>query len=628
MGFGYIGKILRIDLSSNKVEVKKKDEIFYRKYFGGGCLASYYLLEELKPGIDPLSAENMIIFSSSPTVGAPCSGLAMHSVISKSPLTNLIGESVTPGFIGPTIKKAGYDAIILKGKAEKPSYIFINDGNVVIKDASRIWGQITSKSFEILKKEIKEDDVHMAVIGPAGENLVKYASIINDNYYISSRCGLGSVMGSKNLKALCIKGTNNINFYDTGKLQELSGYFKNNFLSNPLSKLQFQKLSYWSVLENLAESGLIATKNFREGYFEKVKLIPSKEVLSQYNSENVNCYCCEGGCKKALSYKKDMNMSLKFGLIEFETLLSLIYNLQITGIDNIMELWNLICDYGIDGTSLGVTVSFALECFENNLLSKADNDNSDLRWGDADSIIDLINKITFKKGIGKLLSNGTKKASEIIKGSKKYAMHVKGLEIPVHEPRVKQMLGLGYAVSPIGAYFTVVEHDTDFDLNAPQLFMDKAAPLTVYDREVAESLSDRKARMLYLLQPAFAMHDVLCSCIFAFSPVRFFNYEHLVKIVNYSTGWESSLFELWKLGEKRINMFKLFAAREGNDLKDDILPERFFKPIENGAKKGVYIKKDEFINARSLYYELAGWDKKGIPSYSKLLELNIDEFFI
>ena len=628
MNYGFTGKILKIDLSTNKIEVEKKDEIFYRKYYGGGCLASYYLLTGLAPGIDPLSADNIIIFATSPIVGAPCSGLAMHSVISKSPLTNLVGESVTPGFIGPEIKKAGYDAIIIKGKAKNPSYIYVNNGKIYIKDASKIWGKVTSKSFEILKKELKEDNVHIALIGPAGENLVRFASIVNDSCYISSRCGLGAVMGSKNLKALCIRGTKNIDFYDSAKLKELGGYFRNNFLSNPLNKIQFQKSSYWSVLEELAESGLIATKNFKEGFFEKDKSIKSADFLSEYDSGNVNCYFCEGGCKKALSSKKDLDIKLQFGLIEFETLLALVYNLQITGIENIMQLWNLICDYGIDGTSLGVTIAFAMECYENNLLSKADNDNSTLMWGDTESIIGLIDKITFKKGIGQVLSEGTRKAASLIKGSKKYAMHVKGLEIPMHEPRVKQMLGLGYAVSPIGAYFTVVEHDTDFDFDAPQLFMDKAAPLTIYDREAAASLSDKKVRMFYLLQPAFSMYDALCSCIFAFSPVRFFNYEDLVRIVNNATGWESSLFELWKLGEKRINMFRLFAIREGLDVRDDILPERFFEPIKSGTKKGVYIKKDDFIKARSLYYEMAGWDKKGVPGYPKLLELDIEEFLI
>jgi aldehyde:ferredoxin oxidoreductase len=275
---------------------------------------------------------------------------------------------------------------------------------------------------------------------------------------------------------------------------------------------------------------------------------------------------------------------------------------------------------------LGVTLGFAIECFENGLISKKDTGGISLSWGSHDSIIELIYSIIHRKNIGGILAEGVRLASEKIEGSKDFAMHVKGLEIPSHEPRIKQMLGLGYAVSPIGAYYTVVEHDTDFDFEADQLFMDKVAPLTVYDRIEARNLSDRKVRMFYLLQPAFSMLDAVCGCIFAFSPVRFFNFSHLVEMINSTTGWESSLLELWKLGEKRINMYKLFAAREGISSDDDILPERFFMPIENGPKKGASINKEEFIEARDLYYEIAGFDEKGIPSYSKLLELDLQEF--
>jgi aldehyde:ferredoxin oxidoreductase len=188
------------------------------------------------------------------------------------------------------------------------------------------------------------------------------------------------------------------------------------------------------------------------------------------------------------------------------------------------------------------------------------------------------------------------------------------------------MLGLGYAVSPIGPYYTVVEHDTDFDFKADQLFMDKVAPLTIYERLEAESLSDQKVRMFYFLQPAFSMMDALCGCIFAFSPVRFFDFSYLVSIVDAATGWESSLFELFKLGEKRIGMYKLFAQKVGIDSEDDVLPERFFRPIENGPKKGIRINKKEFTDARDLYYKIAGFNKDGSLSNAKLLELDLMEF--
>ncbi|MHB8278665.1 MAG: aldehyde ferredoxin oxidoreductase family protein [Candidatus Humimicrobiaceae bacterium] len=625
MGYGYSGKILKIDLSTKKVSEDKLNDSFYRKYYGGACLGAYFLLKELKAGIDPFSPENIIIFSTSPLTGIDCSGTAMHNVITKSPLTNLVAESTTPGYLGSMIKKAGYDGLIIRGKAIKPAYLYIDNNQVKIEDACDIWGKTTSVSYNYLKeKHGKEGSI--ALIGPAGENLVRYACIVNDNLFLSSRCGVGAVMGSKNLKALCVNGSNNIEVYDKVHISKISSYFKDNFLNNPLNNAQYGPAGNAGYLKLISDEGMLSAKNFHYSYFEGSEKIDGFTLVDKYKPVNFNCNNCSGGCKKVLNTFGKNGLNPKFGLIELESLASSVYNLLIDNTEAALKIWDLICDYGLDGTSLGVTLGFAIECFENGLITKKDTGGITLNWGNHDSIIELIYNIIYRKNIGEILADGVKLASERIKGSKDFAMHVKGLEIPSHDPRTKQMLGLGYAVSPIGPYYTVVEHDTDFDFEANQLFMDKVAPLTVYERIPAESLSSHKVRMFYLLQPAFSMMDALCSCIFAFSPVRFFNFSHLVEMVNATTGWESSLFELWKLGEKRINMYKLFALREGIASDDDVLPERFFKPIENGPKKGVSINKKEFIEARDLYYKMAGFNEEGIPSYHKLLELELLEF--
>ncbi|MHB1254097.1 MAG: aldehyde ferredoxin oxidoreductase family protein [Candidatus Humimicrobiaceae bacterium] len=625
MGYGYTGKILRIDLSTKEVKIDNLNDAFYRKYYGGACMGAYFLLKELKAGIDPFSPENIIIFSTSPLTGINCSGTAMHNIITKSPLTNLAAESTTPGYLGSMIKKAGYDALIISGKAANPAYLLIGNNSVKIEEAHEIWGKTTSVSYNyLIKKHGKEGSI--ALIGPAGENLVRYASIVNDNLFLSSRCGVGAVMGSKNLKAICVNGSNNIEVYDKDNISKISSYFKDNFLSNPLNNAQHGPAGNAGYLKLISDQGMLSAKNFHYSYFEDSEKIGGFTLANKYKPENFNCDNCFGGCKKVLNGFKKNRLDTGFGLIELESLASSVYNLLINNDEAALKIWDLICDYGLDGTSLGVTLGFAIECFENGLISEKDTGGITLNWGEHDSIIELIYSIIHRKNIGDILADGVRLASEKIRGSEDFAMHVKGLEIPSHDPRTKQMLGLGYAVSPIGPYYTVVEHDTDFDFEANQLFMDKVAPLTVYDRIPAENLSNHKVRMFYLLQPAFSMLDALCGCIFAFSPVRFFNFSHLVEMINSTTGWESSLFELWKLGEKRINMYKLFAAREGITSDDDVLPERFFMPIENGPKKGVSINKKEFIEARDLYYKMAGFDEKGIPSYSKLLELDLLEF--
>jgi aldehyde:ferredoxin oxidoreductase len=625
MGYGCKGKILRINLSTKEVREDEPGDLFYRKYYGGACLGAYFLLKELKPEIDPFSPENIIIFSTSPLTGIDCPGTAMHNVITKSPLTGLAAESTTPGYFGSMIKKAGYDALIITGKSVCPVYLLIDNGRVEIKEAGGIWGKTTSFSYDYLRKKHGKDG-SIALIGPAGENLVRFASIVNDNLFLSSRCGAGAVMGSKNLKAILINGSNDINVHDGETIRRLSAYFKDNFLSNPLNNAQYGPAGNSGYLKLMSDGGMLSAKNFHNTHFKDSREIDGFSLVGNHKTVNVSCSNCFGGCKKIINGFKNNGLKPEFGLIELESLSSSVYNLLIKSPEAALKIWEIICDYGLDGTSLGVTLGFALECYENGLIAREDTGGIDLKWGDGESIIELIHLIISKKNIGEILADGVKRASEKIIGSKDFAMHVKGMEIPSHDPRTKQMLGLGYAVSPIGPYYTIVEHDTDFDFAADQLFMDKVAPLAVYERLPAESLSDKKVRMFYLLQPAFSMMDALCGCIFAFSPVRFFNFSHLVEMVNAATGWESSLFELWKLGEKRINMYKVFALREGITSNDDILPDRFFDPIENGPKRGVSINKKEFIKARDLYYKMAGYNEEGVPSSAKLLELDLTEF--
>lgn len=624
MSFGYNGKVLQIDLTDKQVESIKLDDKFYRRYIGGACLAAYFLLKNLKPKTDPLSPDNILIFSTSPITGVDCAGTAMHNVITKSPLTNLIGEATTPGYLGEMIKKSGFDAIIIKGKSEKPCMIVINDGEVKFLEANHIWGLKTSEAYNILTQQEDLNRHSIALIGPAGEKLVRFASIITDNCFISSRCGVGAVMGSKNLKALCVYGQKPIKVSNPEKLGQVSKYFEQNFLTNPLNESQHGPASNAGYLKLLSDQGMLSAKNFHYSYFDKAESIDGFTIADKYAPENHNCSHCQGGCKKRLPSVKDINLNPEFGLIELESLAATSYNLLVDDMEATLKLWNMICDYGVDGTSLGNILGYAVECYENGLISPDDTMGTCLRWGDSQAMLKMATMIMERKSIGDTLAEGVRLASYHIQGSEKFAMHIKGMEMPFHEPRIKQMLGLGYAVSPIGPYYTVVEHDTDFDFQANQMFMDKVAPLTVYDRLPAYSLNQDKVRMFFLLQPAFSMLDALCGCIFAFSPVRFFNFQYLVDIIDAVTGWETSLFELVKIGEKRINIYKLFALRE--EVGEDILPDRIFEPIENGPNQGMHLDKKQFMEAKQLYYQLAGWDTGGKPTDHKLLELELTEF--
>jgi len=609
------------------MKTEEKSLAFYRKYMGGSCIGAYYLLNELKPGIDPFSKENLLIFSTSMISGVKCPGTAMHTVISKSPLTETIGESVTPGYFAEMIKKAGYDAIVIEGKSNEPVYIYINNENVEYRSAKNIWGKRTNDAYDCIKSEMEESEVSISLIGPAGENLVRFASIVSDLIFNSSRCGLGAVMGSKNLKAIAVYGNREIEVYNEKKLDQLSRYFKENFMKNPVNALQYNNGGSGGFLNEMSKQGILSTKNFKTASFKNSKHIDGGAIANKYKYKNINCSNCFGGCKRVLKGIDKNKFDKRFGAPELETIASIPYNLQISDTLSVIEIQQQISSLGLDGTSCGTTLGFIFECFEKKLIDINETGGLRLEWGNSEVVIELINQIAYRKGIGDLLAEGVKRASNKIDGSKSFTLHIKGLEMPMHEPRVKQMLGFGYAIGETGPIYTIVEHDTDFDFNAPELFLKKVSPLTIYDRAAAAELSNKKIRNFFLLKQAFSMLDALDACIFAFSPVRFFDFKHLVEIINAVTGWETSLFELLKLGEKRAAMFRIFSKRESIDEKYDMIPNRLYEPIENGVTRGLKIKEEDFKKAKKLYYKMAGYNKKGFPTYEKLLELGIDNYF-
>lgn len=628
MPYGFSGKVLRIDVSALNFTTETIDEKLYRLYMGGSCLAAHYLLKELQTGTDPLSPENLLIFSTGVVTGAPVPGAALFSVVSKSPLTGGIHESPTPGHMGEQIKKAGFDAVVIQGKSQRPLFLFINDDSVVFMDAGKLWGLDTADAIEIIKEDLK-GEVSVCVVGIAGENLVAYASIVHDYIFNTSRGGLGAVMGSKLIKAIAIKGTGNVPVRDPPALRCYSRRFQKHFLENPVNRGHFEGGGHAGFIHWMCREGILSTRNALRTGFEKAESIDGGTIASKYGYRNISCANCFGGCRRI--YEKEIDgFDKRYGAPELETLSSIAVGSEIDDMQSALSACGLTARYGLDGTSTGVVLAFANECFEKGILTREDTDGIDLGFGNGSGVVSLIGKIAHREGIGGILAEGVRIASEKIgKDSKSFALHVKGMEVPLHDPRIKAMLGLGYAVNPNGPVYTTVEHDTDFDFNAPELFMQKVTPLTVFDRLESHSIGPQKVRMFTLLQPAFSMLDVLGACIFAFSPVRYFDYRDLVGIVEAITAWETSLFELFKAGERRTVMFRLFNVREGITADDDTLPDRYFRPIEKGPKKGFRLDKKEFGEAKRLYYRMAGYNESnGIPSREKLLELGMERFSI
>lgn len=622
--YGYNNNIIRIDLNKEKITHESPGESFYRTYLGGRALALYYLLKELSTNINPFDKDNILIFSTGVTTGAKFPGNSRFTIASKSPLTGGYGESECGGFWGAQLKHAGYDAIVIKGRAKTPSYIYIDDNNIEIRKADDIWGKDTAETEIILKDNLENKNLQVACIGQGGENLVKYASIHNKSKHVGGRLGMGAVMGSKNLKAIVINiKTNKQKIYDKKTILDKAKYFANNFKKNPVNNI-LNLLGTSSSVVALSNLGILPTKNFQSGQFELAENINGDRIHELMGVKNEVCYGCPVGCKKIIKYNKDgIVIKEEYGGPEYESIAALGSNCGI-GDPVIVAKANERCNaYGIDTISTGNVIAFAMECGEKGIIK---DEQYDLKFGNAEILLKLIDEIAFKKGLGNLLAEGVKNAAEKFgKEAKKIAVHVKGEESAMHEPRGKIAVGLGYAVGPKGADHLEAEHDECFN-DIESQFLKSMNPIGMFEPLPTTRLDLKKVVQFKTLQLVWSLYMCLDICCFVGPPGRTFSFKDFVEIVNGVTGWDTTLYELLKVAERSLNMAKLFNLKCGKNIEDDSLPDRFFEKLTgNGPLVGENIEKDNFGKAVSQYYKLMGWDKKGFPSKEKIEELGLSE---
>ncbi len=621
---GYNGKILRVDLTSKTVSVEEPGEIVYRTYLGGGGLASYYLLRELKPGIDPLSADNILIFASSVISGAPIAGMVRFTVAAKSPLTGAYGEAEAGGFWGPELKFSGFDAVIITGKAEKPCYLWIHDGEVEIRSAERIWGLDTGPAQEMIREELKENRARVALIGPAGENRVRFACVVNELKHVNGRTGMGAVMGSKLLKAIAVRGTKKMTSHDPERLRELSKDLAE-LIGQHGPNMLLHKLGTSNIITPLSNQGILPTRNFRTGFFANTEMISGERMAETILKRGEGCYACAVRCKRSVEILSGPYATARqYGGPEYETLSSLGSLLCIDDLAAIAKGNELCNRYTLDTISAGVAIGFAMECFEKGILTLSDTDGIEFTFGNPEAMLKGIEWIAFRRpGLGDLLADGVKiAAARIGKGSEKFALHIKGQELPMHDPRGKTGQGLSFAISPTGADHVRAPHDTAFQASGPNL--DRIAPLGILEPIPTKEMGPRKARNFTYLQFIWSLYESLGVCNFVAGPVWALTLPKLVEVVQAVTGWETSLWELMKVGERTITMARVFNLREGFGRKDDTLPDRLYEPLESGALQGQGLDRGEFEDLLTLYYETMGWDPKdGVPTRGKLAELNL-----
>jgi aldehyde:ferredoxin oxidoreductase len=611
MTAGVTGRILRVNLTEKTTEVESPSEVFYRTYFGGRALIAYYLLKETDAQTQPLSPENKVIFSAGPLTGAPLAGAGRSSVGTISPLTGGYGDSEAGGFWGAELKRAGYDAIIIEGKAASPVYLAIQDDTVEIRDAGHIWGTKTTEAEDIIKGEMGDKRARVCQIGLAGERQIPYACVVHDLTHFAGRTGTGAVLGYKNLRAIAVRGTKGLEMGDPEKVKELSRW-----MGEKYKKLAwgFSHLGTPGVLMPLQSMGGLPTRNFREGAFEGAEKISGETMRETVLIGQETCYACPIKCKRVVSTGEPHNVDPRLGGPEYETLGALG---SVCGIDDLEAICkgNELCNsYGLDTISTGVSIAFAMECFEEGILTEEDTGGLALTFGNAAAMLEMIEQIVQQKGLGKILSKGVKEAAKVIgKGSEKYAMHVKGQEVPMHEPRLKMGLGIGYAVSPTGADHCHNLHDTIFEKSTKGI-----ASLGVLEPLPAESLGPEKVRMFTYVSTLRHFGNCALYCYFVpWSP------NQVVDMMQAVTGWDVSLWELMKVGERAAALTRLFNIRRGFTAEEDRLKKRFHEAFTSGPLQGVKLEEDTLQKAVRLYYGMMGWDEKGVPSEAKLHELDL-----
>jgi aldehyde:ferredoxin oxidoreductase len=626
MGYGSTGKLLRVDLTHAAISVEEFSEELYRLYPGGKALAAYLLLKELSPGSDPLGPANVLVLANGLLTSAPISTATRFTAAARSPLTGGYGESEAGGFWGPELKMAGFEAIVITGRAEEPVYLWIHDGQAEIRDARHLWGREPEEAQAIIRQELGDKLVRVLQIGLGGENKVRYAAIINELRHYNGRTGMGAVMGSKNLKAVAARGSGHYLdlAHDPQTVAELGRLLAKRVKEHPQS-WDLQVKGTPGLVSGLNASGILPTRNFHQGAFEGVDNIRWEAYEKELLTARRSCYACAVRCKREVAVNDRYQVSSAYGGPEYEAVSGFGSNCGIDDLQAVAKANELCGRHTLDAISTSACVAFAMECFEHGLIGPADTEGVELRFGNAPAMLQTVEWIAQRHGIGNLLAEGVRRAAEVIGGDARYfAMHVKGQEMPMHDPRGKVGVGLGYAISETGAEHLNAYHDTMLQ-NPASVTFKGAMPLGITEALPARELSSKKAAQYALLENWSSFGKVSGLCYFGPAPRSFIQVDEVLSAVQAATGWDVTVEELLRAGERATNLARVFNMREGFSRKDDVLPERLFTPLENGALEGVALPRAEFEETMTELYRVKGWDPTtGAPTPERLRALDIE----
>ncbi|MGQ9553598.1 MAG: aldehyde ferredoxin oxidoreductase family protein [Anaerolineae bacterium] len=622
MPYGYIGRILHVNLSTGALTVEQPSETFYRTYMGGSALNLYYILNEVPAGADPFGPENVLAVSVGVLTGAPISGQSRVMVNAKSPLTGAIGDAQGGGFWPAELKRAGFDAVIIRGQSPKPVYLWLHDGEAELRDASHLWGKVTGEAEKAIRQELGDERIEVLQIGPAGENLVRFAAIMNMSNRAAGRTGMGAVMGSKRLKAIAVRGHTRPEVHDREALAQLARWGVEHV--SDISGLATHGTA--DVVIDQQQDGGLPTRNWTSGVFEHYEAISGPTMSKTVLKERDTCFGCAVRCKRVVEINEPRwQVDPLYGGPEYETVATLGSYCGIGDLSAVCKGNELCNKYGLDTISTGATIAFAMDCFEHGLLNTADTGGIELRFGNGEAMVRLVELIGRREGIGDLLAEGSRRAAQRIGGgAEQLAVTVKGNELPAHMPEVKRSLAIIYSANPFGADHMSHEHDPTYAPTASPEKLERLAALGLINPQSALVLNQEKARFALRTEIFYSVLDTVGTCQFVWGFWQVYGPNQLVEAMRAVTGWDVSLYELMKVGERRLNMMRAFNAREGFSRKDDWLPPRCFQPKVGGPSDGYAISQAELEQSLTWYYQMAGWSNEGRPRRGKLLELGLD----
>ncbi|MGY5853146.1 MAG: aldehyde ferredoxin oxidoreductase family protein [Candidatus Thorarchaeota archaeon] len=623
---GYAGYYLDIDLTKGKIHKREMEKEWARLYLGGTGVAAKILWDRTGPKTDPLSPDNVLIAGTGPLTGVMFSPAGRMMFAAKSPQTGIWGESHVGGFLGPEIKFAGFDFVLLNGRSPKPVYLNLRDGEAELLDASHLWGKETDVTTNMIREDHKDPELKTAVIGPAGENQIAYGCIIVDYYRAAGRTGLGSVMGSKNVKGIAASGSLGLEAHD------MDAYLAANEVEmermrDPLwtdSLASLRKYGTTDLVAVINEIGRLPTKNHWTGFYEQAEEIGPEVIAEKYRIAQEACFGCELGCKYIIKVKEGPYQTDPIGGPEYETLMAFGSNCLNNNLESIFHMGKRCDLLGMDTISCGKTVGFALDLWEHGLLTEKDTGGLDLSWGNDESMVQLVEMIAKKEGIGELLSKGVRKAAEIIGGDAwMYAVHVKGLEASGQDPRAHQSIGLTYATNVRGADHLRSLSSLE-ELGYPEIAAER------FGADKAEAILDimsptHKGELVKDMEDLYALVDsaVICKYATMWPPVYYYStFTNVIAPLTGMSEWADMKF-VRQAADRISHLRRAYNHRLGVTRKEETLPKRLLKdPMPTGPSKGGLPDLDEMLDE---YYDYRGCDKKtGFPMRERLESIGLD----